>query len=118
MKKHLIKLLIPLTILTGIISLAVTQSSFYRKVGQSQRLISNVYSKIFAKELSKENIKTTFPIKVSKPMSVDLLVESIGNCQIIKAYLRTAPLNNPPKNGIRGLGVTQPKFALVQFQMN
>ena len=48
MKKHLIKLLIPLTILTGIISLAVTQSSFYRKVGQSQRLISNVYSKIFA----------------------------------------------------------------------
>ena len=29
-------------------------------------------------------MKKTFPVKVSKPIEIDFLVESIGNCQLIK----------------------------------
>lgn len=48
MKKYFIKLILPVVIITGAISLAVTQSSFYRKVGESQRLINQVYNQIFS----------------------------------------------------------------------
>ncbi len=48
MKKYLFKLFLPLAIITGVISLAATQSSFYRKIGQSQRLFNQVYNQIFS----------------------------------------------------------------------
>lgn len=48
MKKYSIKYILPVVFITGIISLAVTQSSFYRKVGESQRLINQVYNQIFS----------------------------------------------------------------------
>ncbi len=48
MKKYLFKLIIPFAVLTAVASLAVTQSSFYRKIGQSQRLFNQVYNQIFA----------------------------------------------------------------------
>ena len=48
MKKYVNKIIIPLVILTAIISLAVTQSSFYRKIGQSQRIFNQVYNQIFS----------------------------------------------------------------------
>ncbi|MBT3479217.1 MAG: S41 family peptidase [Candidatus Marinimicrobia bacterium] len=48
MKRHLNKIVIPLVILTAVISLAVTQSSFYRKIGDSQRLFNQVYNQIFS----------------------------------------------------------------------
>ena len=48
MKKYFVKLILPIVILTGAISLAVTQSSIYRKVGESQRLINQVYNQIFS----------------------------------------------------------------------
>ena len=66
-----------------------------------------VLEKIRNSLISKENIKSTFPIKVSKPISVDLLAESIGNCQIIKfdnnvEYLidSVSGLNNADKQSI------------------
>ena len=48
MKKHFVKFILPIVIITGALSLAVTQSSFYRKVGESQRLINQVYNQIFS----------------------------------------------------------------------
>ena len=48
MKKYLFKFFLPLAIITSVISLAVTQSSFYRKIGQSQRLFNQVYNQIFS----------------------------------------------------------------------
>jgi len=48
MKKYLFKLFIPLAVITGVVSLAVTQSNFYRKIGQSQRLFNQVYNQIFS----------------------------------------------------------------------
>ncbi|MEA1881263.1 MAG: S41 family peptidase [Candidatus Marinimicrobia bacterium] len=48
MKKYLFKLVIPLAVVTAIGSLAITQSSFYRKIGQSQRLFNQVYNQIFS----------------------------------------------------------------------
>ena len=48
MKKHFVKFILPVVIITGALSLAVTQSSFYRKVGESQRLINQVYNQIFS----------------------------------------------------------------------
>ncbi len=48
MKKYFIKLILTVVIITGAISLAVTQSSFYRQVGESQRLINQVYNQIFS----------------------------------------------------------------------
>ena len=48
MKKYLFKLFLPLAIITVVISLAFTQSSFYRKIGQSQRLFNQVYNQIFS----------------------------------------------------------------------
>ena len=48
MKKYFVKLILPIVILTGAISLAVTQSSIYRKVGESQWLINQVYNQIFS----------------------------------------------------------------------
>ena len=48
MKKYLFKLFLPLAIITVVISLAFTQSSFYRKIGESQRLFNQVYNQIFS----------------------------------------------------------------------
>ena len=46
--KRRIKIFIPIILFVGIISLAITQSSFYRQIAQSQRLINQVYSQIFS----------------------------------------------------------------------
>jgi len=48
MKKYFLRLILPIAILTGAISLAVTQSSLYRQIGQSQRLFNQVYNQIFS----------------------------------------------------------------------
>ena len=48
MKKYVNKIIMPLVILAAVISLAVTQSSFYRKIGQSQRIFNQVYNQIFS----------------------------------------------------------------------
>ena len=46
--KRSIKIFIPIILFVGIISFAITQSSFYRQIAQSQRLINQVYSQIFS----------------------------------------------------------------------
>ena len=48
MKKFELKLLLPITIVIGIFSLALTQSSYYRKISKSQDLINRVYNQIFS----------------------------------------------------------------------
>lgn len=48
MKKYFLRLILPIAIITGAISLAVTQSSLYRQIGQSQRLFNQVYNQIFS----------------------------------------------------------------------
>ena len=48
MKKYFLRLILPIAIVTGAISLAVTQSSLYRQIGQSQRLFNQVYNQIFS----------------------------------------------------------------------
>ena len=48
MKKFVLKLLLPITIVIGIFSLALTQSSYYRKISKSQELINRVYNQIFS----------------------------------------------------------------------
>lgn len=48
MKKFILKLLLPITIVIGIFSLALTQSSYYRKISKSQELINRVYNQIFS----------------------------------------------------------------------
>ena len=48
MKKYILRLILPIAIVTGAISLAVTQSSLYRQIGQSQRLFNQVYNQIFS----------------------------------------------------------------------
>ena len=42
------RLILPIAIVTGAISLAVTQSSLYRQIGESQRLFNQVYNQIFS----------------------------------------------------------------------
>ena len=46
--KRRIKIIIPVVITLGITSFAITQSSFYRQIAQSQRLINQVYNQIFS----------------------------------------------------------------------
>ena len=46
MKKYRKKIILPVVIATVIISIGVTQSSYYRKISQSQRLINQVYNRI------------------------------------------------------------------------
>ena len=46
--KRRIKIIIPIIITLGITSFAITQSSFYRQIAQSQRLINQVYNQIFS----------------------------------------------------------------------
>ncbi len=46
MKKHRKKIILPLIIITVIVSIGITQSSYYRKISQSQRLINQVYNRI------------------------------------------------------------------------
>lgn len=48
MKKYFLRFILPIAIVTGAISLAVTQSSLYRQIGQSQRLFNQVYNQIFS----------------------------------------------------------------------
>ena len=48
MKNFVLKLLLPITIFIGIFSLALTQSSYYRKISKSQELINRVYNQIFS----------------------------------------------------------------------
>jgi carboxyl-terminal processing protease len=48
MKKYVLKFLLPVTIVIGIFSLALTQSSYYRKISKSQELINRVYNQIFS----------------------------------------------------------------------
>ena len=48
MKNFILKLLLPITIVIGIFSLALTQSSYYRKISKSQELINRVYNQIFS----------------------------------------------------------------------
>ena len=48
MKKFVLKLLLPITIVIGIFSLALTQSSYYRQISKSQELINRVYNQIFS----------------------------------------------------------------------
>ena len=48
MKKFILKLLLPIMIVIGIFSLALTQSSYYRKISKSQELINRVYNQIFS----------------------------------------------------------------------
>jgi carboxyl-terminal processing protease len=48
MKKYFFRFILPIAIVTGAISLAVTQSSLYRQIGQSQRLFNQVYNQIFS----------------------------------------------------------------------
>ena len=48
MKNFVLKLLLPITIVIGIFSLALTQSSYYRKISKSQELINRVYNQIFS----------------------------------------------------------------------
>ena len=48
MKKYFLNLILPIAILTGAFSLAMTQSSQYRQIGQSQRLFNQVYNQIFS----------------------------------------------------------------------
>ena len=48
MKKFILKLLLPITIVIGIFSLALTQSSYYRKISKSQELINRVYNQILS----------------------------------------------------------------------
>lgn len=48
MKKYFLRLILPIAIVTGAISLAVTQSSLYRQIGESQRLFNQVYNQIFS----------------------------------------------------------------------
>ena len=48
MKKFELKLLLPITIVIGIFSLALTQSSYYRKISKSQELINRVYNQILS----------------------------------------------------------------------
>ena len=51
MKKYFLRLILPIAIVTGAISLAVTQSSLYRQIGQSQRLFNQVYNQIFSTDV-------------------------------------------------------------------
>ena len=46
--KRRTKIIIPIIISLGITSFAITQSSFYRQIAQSQRLINQVYNQIFS----------------------------------------------------------------------
>ena len=46
MKKYRKKIILPLIIITVIVSIGITQSSYYRKISQSQRLINQVYNRI------------------------------------------------------------------------
>ncbi|HCI16315.1 MAG TPA: hypothetical protein DE027_05740, partial [Candidatus Marinimicrobia bacterium] len=48
MKKYILRFILPIAIITGAVSIAVTQSSLYRKIGQSQRLFNQVYNQIFS----------------------------------------------------------------------
>ena len=48
MKKYGLKIYLPIVIVTAILSLAITQSSYYRKIGKSQQLINRVYNQIFS----------------------------------------------------------------------
>ena len=48
MKKKGLKIFLPIVIVTAILSLAITQSSYYRKIGKSQQLINRVYNQIFS----------------------------------------------------------------------
>jgi len=48
MKKYFLRIILPIAIVTGAISLAVTQSSLYRQIGESQRLFNQVYNQIFS----------------------------------------------------------------------
>lgn len=48
MKKYFLRFILPIAIVTGAISLAVTQSSLYRQIGESQRLFNQVYNQIFS----------------------------------------------------------------------
>ena len=48
MKKYVLKFLLPVTIVIGIFSLALTHSSYYRKISKSQELINRVYNQIFS----------------------------------------------------------------------
>ena len=48
MKKYGLKIFLPIVIVTAILSLAITQSSYYRKIGKSQQLINRVYNQIFS----------------------------------------------------------------------
>ena len=46
MKKYRKKIILPVVVITVIISIGITQSSYYRKISQSQRLINQVYNRI------------------------------------------------------------------------
>ena len=48
MKKYGLKIFLPIVIVRAILSLAITQSSYYRKIGKSQQLINRVYNQIFS----------------------------------------------------------------------
>ncbi|MBC8346747.1 MAG: S41 family peptidase [Candidatus Marinimicrobia bacterium] len=48
MKKYILRFILPIAIITGAVSVAVTQSGMYRKIGQSQRLFNQVYNQIFS----------------------------------------------------------------------
>ena len=46
--KKITKILILIIVVIGIFPLAISQSSFYRKIAKSQRLINQVYNQIFS----------------------------------------------------------------------
>ena len=48
MKQYGLKIFLPIAIITAIFSLAITQSSYYRKISKSQQLINRVYNQIFS----------------------------------------------------------------------
>ena len=48
MKKYGLKIFLLIAIVTAILSLAITQSSYYRKISKSQQLINRVYNQIFS----------------------------------------------------------------------
>ena len=48
MKNNKLKFILPIVMIAGAVSIGVTQSSLYRKIGQSQRLFNQVYNQIFS----------------------------------------------------------------------
>ena len=57
MKQYGLKIFLPIAIITAIFSLAITQSSYYRKISKSQQLINRVYNQFFLAMFIKLTLK-------------------------------------------------------------